>query len=166
MFIRCSSRFHQPHRSPKPTCCGCSSPSHHLPHPHSKLPTLCLQIHLCKSFLCVLLSCLGVIFGHLVYLFDSLYCVLSLSKREKMKKLKKKKKKKANNKKEKKIKLSFIQKIKFKRGKLPILFWPFVVSLFWSLLVQLLTQTHLLTFVVSFKNSCSFQRIVGFLFSL
>jgi hypothetical protein len=86
-------KIHHVHPLQQSVPSSCSSPSHHLPHPHSKLPTLCLQIHLCKSFLCVLLSCLGVIFGHLVYLFDSLYCVLSLSKREKMKKLKKKKKK-------------------------------------------------------------------------
>jgi hypothetical protein len=48
-----------------------------------------------------------------------------------------------------------------KGAKFSILFWSFVDSLFWSLLVQLLTHTHLLAFVVLFKNPSSFWFIVG-----
>jgi hypothetical protein len=61
---------------------------------------------------------------------------------------KKKKKRRRRRKVEKKIKNQ-----KSKEAKLPILFWPFVDSLFWSLLVQMLTRTHLLALVVLFKNS-------------
>jgi hypothetical protein len=39
--------------------------------------------------------------------------------------------------------------------KLFILFWLFVSPLFWSLLVQLLTQTHLLAFLVLFNDLSS-----------
>jgi hypothetical protein len=70
--------------------------------------------------------------------------------------------KKRKNKKE----TPFIQEKKnSKETKLPILFWFFVGSLFWLLLVKLLTQTHILTFVILFKNSGAFQLIVGFHFS-
>jgi hypothetical protein len=93
-----------------------------------------------------------------------LTCIPSYNCKKKKKKKKKKniwvipdpeedrRKKKKKNKKIIKVEKKKKNK-KSKEAKLPILFWPFVDSLFWSLLVQMLTRTHLLALVVLFKNS-------------
>jgi len=75
--------------------------------------------------------------------------------------LEKKKRESRKKKKENRFK----EKTKIKRGQVAHLIWLFVSLLFWSLLVQLLIQTHLLVFVVLFKISGPFQPIIGFHFS-
>jgi Na+/glutamate symporter len=104
----------------------------------------------------------GVVFGS--YL-SWIRRVKNNTKQNKNKNKKKKEEKKKKKGKDKKRRILVQKKNqKSKEAKLPILFWPFVGSLFWSLSVQLLTQTHLLAFVVLFKTQANIQPTIDYHF--